>query len=125
MVSTGIPVPVLNALVATVAVQLAPNPRWSVTWTVPRLALMVPPGAAEPRLALAGVVMDRAPATTATMTVHPGLVPAGQVLPGAVETTLLDRNLPPASGLLTVTEYPMVAICPGVRSPVQVRTGLV
>ena len=98
------PVPVLNALVATVAVQLAPNPRLSVTWTVPRFALMVPPGAAEPRPTPAGVVMDRPPATTATVTVHPGLVPDGQVLPGAVETTLLDRNLLPGAGLLTVTE---------------------
>ena len=103
MVSTGMPVPVLKALVATVAVQLAPNPRLSVTWTVPRFALMVPPGAAEPRLTLGGVVMDRAPAMTATVTVHPGLVPDGQVLPGAAETAVLDRNLLPASGLVMVT----------------------
>jgi hypothetical protein len=54
---------------------------------------------------LAGTVMDRTPATTATVTVHPGLVlPDGQLLPGAVETTRFDRNLPLASGLLTVTE---------------------
>src|ERR1700676_201385 len=103
MLSTGMPVPVVKAVAATDAVQLAPNPRLSVTWTVPRFALMVPPGAAEPRLVLAGTVMDRTPATTATVTVHPGLVlPDGQMLPGAVETTRLDRNLPPASGLLTV-----------------------
>src|ERR1700733_11062753 len=105
MVSAGVPVPVVNAVAATVAVQPAPNPRLSVTWTVPRLALMVSPGAAEPRLALAGAVMDRAPLTTMTVTVQPGLVlPDGQVLPGVPETTVLDRDLPPASGLFTVTE---------------------
>src|SRR5580693_8205386 len=104
MISAGTPAPVVNELVAAVAVQLAPNPRLSVTWTAPRFALMIPPGAAEPRPTLSGVVTDRPPATTATVTVQPGLVPDGQVLPVAVETTLLDRNLPPASGLLTVTE---------------------
>ena len=66
---------------------------------------MVPPGATEPRLALAGAVMDRTPPMMATVTVQPGLVlPDGQVLPGAAETAVLDRTLPPASGLFTVTE---------------------
>ena len=105
MVSAGVPLPVVNAVVATVAVQLAPNPRPSVTWTVPRLALMVPPGAAEPRLALAGAVMDRTPLTTVTVAVQPGLVlPDGQVLPVAAETAVLARTWLPVSGLATVTE---------------------
>src|ERR1700722_15702436 len=104
MVSAGGPVPVVKAVAETVAVQLAPNPRLSVTWTLPRLPLMVPPGAAEPRLALAGAVMDKAPPTTGTETVQAGRVlPDGQVLPGVPETAVLDRDRPPASGLFTVT----------------------
>src|SRR5450755_4061423 len=104
MVSAGVPRPVVNALVETVAVQLAPNPRPSVTWTVPRLAWMVPPGAAEPRLALAGAVMDRSPLMMVTVAVQPGLgLPDGQVLPVAAETAVLDRTRLPVSGLFTVT----------------------
>jgi hypothetical protein len=104
MVSAGVPAPVAKPVAETVAVQPAPKPRLSVTWTVPRLAVMVPPGAAEPRLAVAGTVMDSGPATTATVTLQPGLVdPAGQVLPGAVEATVLDRAPLPVSGLFTVT----------------------
>ena len=57
MVSAGVPLPVVNPVAETVAVQPAPNPRLSVTWTTPRLALMVPPEAAEPRSALAGAVV--------------------------------------------------------------------
>ena len=105
MVSAGVPLPVVNAVVATVAVQLAPNPRPSVTWTVPRLAWMVPPGLAEPRLTLAGAVMDRIPLMMVTVAVQAGLVaPDGQVLPVAAETAVLDRTRPPVSGLATVTE---------------------
>ena len=104
MVSAGVPVPVVKPVEATVAVQSAPKPRSSVTWTVPRPALRVPPGAAEPRLAVAGAVMVSGPATTATVTVQPGLPdPAGQVLPGAVETAVLARVPVPVSGLLMVT----------------------
>ena len=104
MVSAGVPVPVAKLVAETVAVQPAPKPRSSVTWTVPRPALRVPPGAAEPRLAVAGAVMVSGPATTATVTVQPGAAgPAGQVLPGAVETTVLDKAPPPVSGLFTVT----------------------
>ena len=36
----------------------------------------------------------------------------------------LVRVVPPVSGLSMVTEYVMVAVSPGARSPVQVRTGL-
>ena len=60
MVSAGVPVPVAKLVEATVAVQPAPKPRSSVTWTVPSRALRVPPGAAVPRLAVAGAVMERA-----------------------------------------------------------------
>ena len=35
MVSAGVPAPVAKPLAETVAVQLAPKPRSSVTWTVP------------------------------------------------------------------------------------------
>ena len=92
MVSAGVPVPVAKPVAETVAVQPAPKPRSSVTWTVPSPALRVPPGAAEPRLAVAGAVMESGPATTATVTVQPGLLdPGGQVLPGAVEVTVLDK----------------------------------
>ena len=105
MVSAGVPVPVVKAVVETVAVQLAPKPRLSVTWTVPRSALMVPPTEAEPRLELAGAVMVRTPPMTVTVAVQAGpVLPAGQVLPVAAETAVLDRTLPPVSGLSTVTE---------------------
>src|SRR5450755_4648084 len=103
MVSAGVPVPVMELVPETVAVQSAPKPRLSVTWTLPRPALMVAPGSVEPRLALTGAVMDRPPAMTATVTVQAGLVlPGGQVLPAAAETAVLVRSRPPASGLFTV-----------------------
>src|SRR5580700_8189787 len=104
MVSAGVPAPVAKPVEETVAVQSAPKPRSSVTWTVPRAPLRAPPGAPEPRLAVAGTVMDSGPAATATVTVQPGLLdPAGQVLPVAVEATVLDRAPLPVSGLFTVT----------------------
>ena len=47
--------------------------------------------------------MDSGPATTATVTLQPGLLePAGQVLPVAVEVTVLVRAPLPVSGLSTV-----------------------
>jgi hypothetical protein len=59
------------------------------------------------------------------MAVQAGLaLPGGHVLPGSVETTVLTMCLSPVSGLSTVTEYVMVAVSPGARSPVQVRAGL-
>src|ERR1700721_2526342 len=51
MVSAGVPVPVAKPLAETVAVQLAPKPRSSVTWTMPSPPLRVPPGAGGPRRA--------------------------------------------------------------------------
>jgi hypothetical protein len=105
MVSAGVPAPVAKLVAETVAVQPAPKPRSSVTWMVPRPAARVPPGAAEPRLAVAGAVMDSGPAATGMVTVQAGLVDAaGQVLPGAAEATVLTRAPLPVSGLLTVTE---------------------
>ena len=105
MVSAGVPSPVVNSVAETVAVHPAPKPRLSVTWTVPRLALMVPPGSAAPRLVLGGAVMDRAPLMMVTVTVQAGLaLPEGQLLPVAAETAVLARIRPPVSGLLTVTE---------------------
>src|ERR1700678_2733577 len=124
MVSAA-PPPMVKSLADTEAVQSAPKPRPSVTWTVPRLDSMVAPGGPEPRAALAGVVMDNGPLMTPVVTVHwPPLVPDGQLLPAAAEVTVLVRVVPPVSGLLMVTEYVMVAVSPGVRSPVQVSAGL-
>src|ERR1700721_3102637 len=51
MVSAGVPAPVAKRVAETVAVQSAPKPRSSGTWTMPSPALRVPPGAAAPRLA--------------------------------------------------------------------------
>src|ERR1700722_769695 len=105
MVSAGVPVPVAKPLAETVAVQLAPKPRSSVTWTMPSPPLRVPPGAAEPRLAVPEAVMESGPATTATVTLQTGLAdPDGQLLPVAVETTVLDKTPWPGSGLFTVAE---------------------
>ena len=74
---------------------------------------------------LAVLVMVRAGIRSVTAAVQAGAgLPGGQVLPGAVEVTVLARSLSPVSGLLTVTEKVMVAVSPGARSPVQVRTGL-
>ena len=104
MVSAGVPAPVAKLVPETVAVQPAPKPRSSVTWTVPRPPLRVPPGAAEPRVAVAGTVMESGPATMATVTLQPGPGgPGGQVLPVAVEVAVLVRVPLPVSGLVTVT----------------------
>ena len=57
------------------------------------------------------------------MAVQAGLaLPAGQLLPGSVETAVVTRCLSPVSGLSMVIEYVMVAVSPGARFPVQVRT---
>jgi hypothetical protein len=52
------------------------------------------------------------------------VLPAGQLLPAAVEVTVLVRMWLSVSGLLTVTEKVIVAVSPGFRVPVQVRAGL-
>ena len=74
---------------------------------------------------LAVLVMVRAGMRSVTVAVQAGAGPAGgQVLPGAVEVTVLTRCLSPRSGLWMVTVKVMVAVWPGFRSPVQVSTGL-
>ena len=53
---------------------------------------------------MAGAVMVSGPAATATVTLQPGAAgPGGQVLPVAVEVTVLDKAPLPVSGLFTVT----------------------
>jgi len=64
MVSAGESVPVVKLVEEIVAVQVAPKPRLSVTWTSPSWAVTDPPGAVAPRLALAGAVMDSDPLRT-------------------------------------------------------------
>ena len=76
-------------------------------------------------LELAAMVMVRAGVRTPTVAVQLGSVPAaGQLFPAAAEVTVLTRDLSPVSGLFTVTEKVMIAMAPGARSPVQVRSGL-
>ena len=81
-----------------------------------------------PGVAVAGtaaVVMVSAGVSTTTLVEQPAAVlPGGQLLPAAAEDTAPSRSLLPVSGLFTVTVKVMVAVWPGVRSPVQVRTGL-
>ena len=63
---------------------------------------------------------------TGTVVVQRGSVlPAGQLLPAAAEVRVLASRWLPVSGLCTVTEKVMVAVSPGARFPVQVRSGLV
>ena len=76
-------------------------------------------------LTVAVLVMVRAGTRSMTVAVHAGSVlPAGQLLPVAAVVTVLTSCLSPVSGLSTVTEKVMVAVTPGVRSPVQVSVGL-
>src|ERR1700733_6370402 len=105
MVSAALPIPVVKSVAEVVAVHPATPARPSVTWTMPRLALAVAPGAAEPRLALAGAVIESTPRTTATLELHRGSVlPDRQLLPGSAELTVLARVRFPVSGSLTETE---------------------
>src|SRR6185437_10429245 len=120
-----VPVPVVNAVEDTVAVQSAPKPRLSMTWTVPRLPDTVVPGAALPSEAVPGTEIDRLPATTDTETEQPdSVLSGGQVLPGSVEATVLSITRVPLSGSLTVVVYVILVVSPGLRSPVQVRRGV-
>src|SRR5580693_399281 len=125
MRSAGVTV-FVKSVEETVAVQLAPGrARLSVTVTVPRLAVAVPPTVIAPRSAPAGALIDRMPVTTATVALQAGLVvPLRQLLPGAAEVTVLAMILSPVSGSSTVAEYVMVTLPPLARSPVQVRSGL-
>jgi hypothetical protein len=72
---------VVKLVAETVAVQSAPKPRSSVTWTVPKLALRMPPGAAEPREAPGATAMVSAPLTTAMVAVQ-DLVPGVGIVDG-------------------------------------------
>ena len=75
-------------------------------------------------LTLASVLMIVS-ADTFTVTVQRvSVLPLGQLLPAAVEVTVLDNTWSPGSGLRTVTEYLIVAVAPTARSPVQARFGL-
>src|ERR1700761_2024049 len=104
MVSADEP-PVVKLVEETVAVQSAPKPRASVTWTWPRVPGDCPPGAAADRMALAGAGMGRGPAMMPPVSLEPlpGVPVGGQVLPAAVEVTVLTSVSLPVSGLLTVT----------------------
>src|ERR1700733_627931 len=124
MVSAAVPIPVVKSVAEVVAVHPATPARASVTWTMPRLALAVVPGAAEPRVALAGAVIERTPRTTGMLELHRGSeLPDGQLLPGAAELTVLTRLRSPVAGSLTETEKVTVTVAPADRSPVQVRPG--
>ena len=60
--------------------------------------------------------------STVVTAVQAGLgLPAGQVLPGVADATVLVRTWLPVSGLSTVTEKVMVTVAPTARFPVQVR----
>src|SRR5580692_995233 len=84
------------------------------------VSFTVAPGVAVPALGVETIVS----CDTVTVAVHRGSVaPAGQLLPGVVEVTVSVRTWPPVSGLLTVTEYVIVAEPPGDRLPVHVSTG--
>src|SRR5579859_5727580 len=103
MVAPGLPA--LKSLDDTETVQSAPKPRWSMTWMRPRLPWIAVPGAPEPRSALAGAVIDSGPVMTPVVTAHaPPVAAVGQVLPAAVEVTVLVRLVLPVSGFLIVTE---------------------
>jgi hypothetical protein len=70
MVSAVVPPPVVQALAETVAVQAAASrARLSVTVTGPTVALMVVPGAPEPRGMVSGAVIVRVPVVTVKVTV--------------------------------------------------------
>src|ERR1700761_8921806 len=103
MVRRPAPLPVVKFVADTVAVQLAPNPRSSMTSMVPRFPDSVVPGAALPSEAVPGTSMDSGPGTTGIVTWQAALVlPGGQVLPAITEATVLVRDLVPASGSSTV-----------------------
>src|SRR5260370_1295982 len=146
IVSAVVRAPVVKSVAVTVAVHSAAGrARASGTWTAPRLAVMVPPGPVAPRAAGAGRgveggargartgtgqggvggaggggVVGRGGVRTGTVVAQGGAVGAGgQLLPGVVEATVSARVLLPVSGVVTVNDPVTVAVCPGVRSPVQ------
>jgi hypothetical protein len=67
-VSAAVAPPVVKLVEDTVAVHvLVASPRWSETVTEPRAALTVPPGAALPRPAVAGTLIDNVPVVGMTL----------------------------------------------------------
>src|ERR1700735_4715674 len=110
--------PVPTDIVPELAVSLPTSLIWSAVFGVVRLTLIplygvcpvlvivvvsftVVPGVTVPALGVDTIVS----CDTVTVAVHRGPVPpAGQLLPGVVEVTVLARTCPPVSGLLTVTE---------------------
>jgi hypothetical protein len=92
MVSDAVPRPVVKSVEETVAVHPVRPSRSSVTWTTPSPAPEVPPGAAAPRSALAGALIESTPVTTGTLALQRGSeLPGGQLLPGVAELTVLAR----------------------------------
>ncbi|MEU9047607.1 hypothetical protein AB0D63_39110, partial [Kitasatospora sp. NPDC048343] len=68
IVSADVPPPVVKLVADTVAVHvLVASPRPSETVTEPRAALRVPPGAALPRPAVAGTLIDSVPVVGMTV----------------------------------------------------------
>src|SRR5260370_687683 len=64
--------------------------------------------------------MVRPGVRTVTVLAQRGSVPpAGQLLPGVVESTVSARILLPVSGVGTVNDPVTVAGCPGARAPVR------
>ena len=104
--------------VPELAVSLPTSLIWAVVLAVLKLTLIplygvcpvlvivvvsftVAPGVTVPALGVETIVS----CDTVTVAVHRGSVPpAGQLLPGVVEVTVLVSTWPPVSGLLTVTE---------------------
>ena len=103
MVSAGVLLPVVKSVAETVAVQPAPKPRSSVTWTGPARRLE----AAGSRGAEVRVGRDddgQRPGDDGDGhgAARPPVPEGGQVLPGAAEVTVLVSMPLPVSGLLTL-----------------------
>ena len=72
------------------------------------------------------LTIDNRGINAVTVTEHRGSEPPpGQLLPSFAEDTVLVRDLSPAPGVLTVTEYVMTAEPPADRFPVQLNAGAV
>src|ERR1700722_10525946 len=106
MVSSAVPVPVVQAVDDAVVVQVPPSvARRSVTTTFPpRLPLIVVPGAPEPRSALAGAVMVSPPVVTVKVTVVSGSPPPGL---GADPCPGVARAFVAADAAVAVSPVPM------------------
>ncbi len=113
IVSAGVAPPVVKLVTDALAIHPAlVSNRWSDTVTEPSSALRLPPGPVLPRLVVAGTEIDNTPGSR-TVRVHRGSEPpAKQLFPSLLDVTVLVRYLSPVSGLLTVTEYVIVAAAP-------------